>query len=252
MRKPELVLEQLFLHEKNADTGPDTDALMETIRVSNSEVLRSYPAEDMKAAIEAKINAKKAPLKIIPQNRFAYMKIVSYAAAVCCIVLVSMVTIRTNSGTGSLSPGGITERIKGNGPRLFVYKKDGEKAVLLNSKTPVARNDVVQLSYFSGGDPFGAILSVDGNGVLTQHFPDSGDATAALATGGEVSLDFSYKLDDAPKFERFIFITGKTKISIAQYKNALSRAALTDGKGSFDILSALPDGTRVTDVLLLK
>jgi hypothetical protein len=258
MRKPDLVLEQLFLDEKKNDDRDGTDLSLKAIRRSNEEILRSYPASQMKAAVMAKMAGRDAtkPLPFtLPKISNLPFTLSAFAAAVCCLFAISMVTLRTVKYDRTPSDGAEvagSERIKGSIPRLLVYKKALDKPVLLEPGTLLAANDVIQLSYISGGDAFGAIISVDGNGVVTQHYPDSGDTTALLSPKGEVSLDFSYKLDSAPKFERFIFISGSEKTSIAAYKKAVSLAASADKEGKFDITAALPPKTRAVGIILRK
>lgn len=262
MRTPDLKLEQVFLNERTGKDIPELTGSMDAIQRSNEEILRLYPAAQMKEAVLAKMKEAAGTAGIENRRvsgfgrtmtRSFNFRTVSYAAAVCCVLFLSFVAVRTELFT---TGGGVTlengERIKGGGQRLFIYRKSGDTPILLPAKTRLAANDIVQMSYIAGGDAFGAILSVDGNGVVTQHFPDSGDFTAGLSNVGESSLDFSYRLDNAPKFERFIFVSGKGKISLAEYKKALMRAAAADESGMFDIVSALPPQTHVTDILLLK
>lgn len=250
MEIPSLIQEQIFLHEKTIENGESFETPRESISDSNRKILNAYPVKDMKEAIRKKLGDT-ANIKILtPRTPFAFQRTLSYAATICCVLLLSLVTVRTVSRIGPEE--GLTERSKGNGARLFIYKKDGNGAVLLKNKTPVGRNEIIQISYLAGGDAFGAILSVDGNGVITQHFPDSGNMTSVLSSNGEVSLDFSYKLDDAPKFERFIFITGNEQISIENYKKSIANLAIRDEKGNFDITSSLPEKIHVTDIVLLK
>jgi len=262
MRKPGLIMEQLFLKEKAIEEYPEMAGSLDAIRKSNEEILKAYPASRMKEAVLAKM-AESARMaggdkkRILDfdrgRTRFSGFRIATYAAAVCCVVLLSFVAVRAEiftSGSGVTLENG--DRIKGGGQRLFVYRKTGEAPVLLPAKARVSVDDIVQISYIAGGDAFGAILSVDGNGTVTQHYPDAGDYTAVLSNDGESSLDFSYKLDNAPKFERFIFVSGKEKITLAEYKKALVRAAAADKSGMFDIASSLPPKAHVTDILLLK
>jgi len=252
MRTPDLKLEQVFLNEKTGEASPELTASMDAIRSSNEDILRAYPAAQMKEAVCAKMKAA-AGTAGTENRRVLNFRILSYAAAVCCVLFVSFVAVRTElftTGSGVTLENG--ERVKGGGQRLFIYKKTGDVPLALPAKTKLAANDIVQISYIAGGDAFGAILSVDGNGVVTQHYPDVGDYTAMLSNEGESSLDFSYKLDNAPKFERFIFVSGGEKIALAEYKKALKRAAAADKSGMFDIASSLPPKAHVTDILLLK
>ena len=57
------------------------------------------------------------------------------------------------------------------------------------------------------------LVSIDGRGVATLHFPDDVDPTA-LAHGGAMALDHSYELDDAPGFERFLRVTAGQRLPL--------------------------------------
>ena len=268
MKTPELILEQLFLKEKEYTETPGLDDAMKAIARSNEEILQAYPGADMKAAIRAKLTEKgektgTSAEKGIPFTRsgrkLPYFRFMAYAAAASCVLFISVSTMRRSGYIAAIPEmTELTERVKGGSePRLLVYRKsmDGtakDGAVLLVGESTVQADDIVQVSYIAAGDTFGSIISVDGNGVVTQHFPDSGDMTGLLSQKGEVSLDFSYRLDSAPEFERFIFISGTEQASIAQYKKEISRAALRNKTGSFEINGALPANTHATDILLRK
>jgi len=250
MKRSGIVLEQHFLHEKTADHIVGIEEFMTEIKRSNEDILRLYPAKDMKAAIQAKMGGKKRVLPFVVRHHLSGVRLLSYAAVLCCVLFVSVVSLR--GGLFTTDQIALSERVKGSGPRLMVYKKDGNAAVLLGANEKVSANDMLQIRYIAAGDAYGAIISVDGTGTVTQHFPDSGDKTVLLDNGGEVSLDFSYRLDSAPNFERFIFITGKKALSLAKLKKEISSTAGSSETGDFDITGILPAGSRAFDVLLLK
>ena len=98
-----------------------------------------------------------------------------------------------------------TERIKGSveGPELMVFRKLDSGEERLRDRTRADSGDLVQIVYRSSGLPFGAILSLDGSGIVTQHLPVNSNTAVRLAVRD--TLDFAYELDDAPKWERFFF-----------------------------------------------
>ena len=49
---------------------------------------------------------------------------------------------------------------------------------------------------------------MDGNGTLTMHMAE-GNKAIALEPGKMTTLPFAYKLDNAPKFEKFFFLTSR-------------------------------------------
>lgn len=105
-------------------------------------------------------------------------------------------------------------RIKGLTPKLQIYRQKGEKAERLASKSKVHQGDYLQLTYIAAEKPFGVIVSLDGRGVVTRHLPEKGDNAALLEQKGEIPLSESYKLDDAPKFECFYFVTSDAPFSV--------------------------------------
>ena len=80
----------------------------------------------------------------------------------------------------------------------------------------VARQgDVIRVGYRAAGRAYGVILSIDGRGHVTMHLPTGGDRAMALGREPTVLLDQAYELDDAPRWERFYFITGEAPFPIA-------------------------------------
>lgn len=267
MKNQTLFAERYALGEGIEGTARPPDEALAAISESNAEILSRYPADDVRRAVEEKLAARE---RVLPFNaaqratqrvtRLAYS-----AAAACALALVAFLAVRTataRDAAGTLANGlprgdgaialADTERAKGAGPRLFVYRQSDSGAERLDPETRVNPDDVLQVSYFAGSDRFGAILSVDGNGTVTQHYPDAGDTMAPLSIGGEISLDFSYKLDDAPKFERFFLVAGRKPISLRGFKDALADAAAADQAGTFPPPDVLPKGVHVIDLLLHK
>lgn len=243
-------------------------AELDRIERSNAEILSRYPADAMRKIIEEKIAASK-PVTSKPRARtFAFRaNLAGLAAAACCVIAVSFLSINTlvarhpaqsspSGETGTL----VASRLKGAGSRIFVYLKDTDGARLLPPETRVATDDTIQISYIAGDDSFGAIISIDGSGVVTQHYPEAGDMSAPLSQTGEIPLDFSYKLDSAPRFERFFLVSGKETFTTAWFKKRLSEPSLSQdlAKSALpemaraSLADALPAGVHITEILLRK
>ncbi|MHA0111600.1 hypothetical protein ACXYUI_31585, partial [Klebsiella pneumoniae] len=77
--------------------------------------------------------------------------------------------------------------LKGDGPHLIVYRQaaDAEGDVRLHSNDLANQGEVLQLRYAAGGFPYGIIVSVDGAGTVTLHFPASTTQSTALTGQGE-------------------------------------------------------------------
>jgi hypothetical protein len=93
------------------------------------------------------------------------------------------------------------------GARLYVYRHAPDGDQRLADGTRVAPGDLLQLAYATADQGFGVLLSIDGAGKVTQHWPEPGATNAApLRVGGEVRLPSAYELDGAPAFERFFLV----------------------------------------------
>lgn len=254
MKTPDLILEQIALGERERGANDGISDELARLAESNAKLLETFPLESMKAAVREKLNANAHTAKKPKTLSFPTVNPFRVATAACLLMVVGFAAMNViklqNSGADSDTIQ--TERIKGSGAKLFVYIKSGTKAVKLDNNAMVKEGDVLQISYLSGTDTWGAIFSVDGAGLITQHFPSAGDRSAPLARGGETSLAWAYKLDDAPSYERFFFVTSKSQFSIADMKKRIARSAAIDSGGTFDISAYLPPQTTAEEILLLK
>lgn len=124
------------------------------------------------------------------------------------------------SGAGDNSA---TEDGRGKGAEiaLVVYRHSNAGAELLADGDLAMAGDVVRVGYRVARPGFGAIVSVDGRGVLTQHWPALGTRAAALEPGEPVLLDAGFELDDAPRVERFYLIASAEPFDLAPVLNAV-------------------------------
>ena len=95
---------------------------------------------------------------------------------------------------------------------LRLFKKSDSVPVGLESGDTVLEGDEVQIQYHTS-QLYGVILSVDGRGVVSQHYPDEGDVSTRIAVGIHL-LPFAFMLDDAPGYEVFFFITSDSPLDL--------------------------------------
>jgi hypothetical protein len=278
---PHLFFEQISLREKKrGDFTEDRQAELTdgkirsecaSIEKSNEEILSRYDADAMREAVMRKMSASKPNAGQNPNagraaRTLAFRSFVAVGAAAACFAFAFFVAsprgdLLPRSGaqgifsSGAKNGSGIlasAERAKGDGAHLFVYLKDGNKAIRLDGGEKVKEGDVLQLSYISGGAQYGAILSIDGKGTVSFHYPESGGASAKLQDGGEIPLDFAYQLDNAPNFERFFFITGSKPFTTAAFvENIKIRSKIGDLQTA-DLSRIAPLGTKLVDLTVLK
>lgn len=97
-------------------------------------------------------------------------------------------------------------RIKGMTAGLEVWKKMGDSAVQMVNLGEAREGDEIQLRYRVPQKCFGMLFSMDGNGTVTMHMGE-GNRAIELEPGKMTTLPFAYKLDNAPKFEKFFLLT---------------------------------------------
>ena len=104
-------------------------------------------------------------------------------------------------------------RIKGLDARMEIWKKTGDSAVQMQNLDEAREGDEIQLRYSVPEKCFGLLFSMDGNGTITMHMAD-GSQAIALEPGKMTTLPFAYKLDNAPKFEKFFLLTSQKDFTI--------------------------------------
>lgn len=245
-RIPEYVLEQYVLGDlpeaqmaelaSRIDTDPDLAARLDAVRASNEQILRSYPPVWFAAEV-----AKRSC--VVPARAYrprAWRRAPLLALVPVISTVIALFILRAPDDVSGPRQGlgdpDIT-RIKGMEPHITVYRKSGEQAERIDSTMAVRRGDILQLSYVAAGRRFGTIVSVDGRGATTLHFPETLTASTELAQGGEIPIRHAYEIDDAPEFERFFFITDSLPIPVADVLRAAENLAREPGVAASQMLS---------------
>ena len=118
-------------------------------------------------------------------------------------------------------------RIKGMQASLEVWKKTGDSAVQMVNLGDASEGDEIQLRYRVPQKCFGMLFSMDGNGTVTMHMGDGNNAIE-LEPGKMTTLPFAYKLDNAPKFEKFFLLTSQNAfaINVDDFDKSLKQAGV--------------------------
>ena len=243
----------------NGQNGSNLFAELSALEESDREILAAYPASSMQSAVAAKLASSR-----FSGNRFHWnwnvQRMLVCAAVLCFALMVPFFVTKGTGVSGKISDAvGVTlseatdeNRAKGVGTRMYLYKKVGDEAVKLSDSDSVSAGDIIQISYIASGAKYGVIVSVDGNGVVTQHYPEVGYTSALLETNGEIPLDYSYQLDDAPSFERFLLITGDKPFTVSGIVDAVDSFDNKNMSIKADFSKYLPKNTKITELLLLK
>jgi hypothetical protein len=242
---PDYVLERYLLGELPAaemeeirqrlESEAELRERLQGLERSNEELNRRYPPAWMSGQIERKL--KEGQSTALPRRSGWRPWLVPAAVALLAVVVVPRLVDRDQEKDVRLK--GAVE------PQLVVFRKVGEGSEQLEEGSLVRQGDVVQIAYRTGAWKYGAILSVDGRGMVTLHLPAAGERAVELGEGKADTLDFAYELDDAPRWERFYLVVADHAFALRQVRQAMDQAG-----GEAEL--ALPEGLAQTALTLRK
>ena len=223
---PDLLLERYLLKElplpaaeaveREIAGNPAARARLDALARSDEEIRRAYaPARFVRDVVVRR-----------PSRRGWVL------AGALATAVVAMLAVMPDLPTGS-------DRLKGvvgGRPALAVYRWTAQGSERLADGDVARAGDLLRIGYASAGRAYGVILSIDGRGAVTLHLPPSGDAAAALGQAEITLLDSAYELDEAPRIERFYFVTGARPFKVAPVVDAARHSS-----GAPDVLP-LPAG----------
>ncbi len=178
-----VALGEITPDELTAEERERVDAIV----ASNAAILEHLPPAGVRREVERRrviANKKKKRWPIVLVPAFA-------AAAALALVFVGEAP---------------TERTKGDA-RLVVHEKTATGIVQVRAGDALQRGALLQVGYTPGGTGYGAVVSIDGRGVVTLHWPASPSAWSPTVEPEGGTLPSAYELDDAPRFERFFLVT---------------------------------------------
>ena len=190
------------------------------LREDNAAILRKMPFERLAEKMDARDSGAERKDNVV---RFVFVKFAAAAALVLAVVSVALFSQReigpaTDGGARAMDvaladvPDDGT-RIKGLDARMEVWKKTGDSAVQMSNLGEAREGDEIQLRYAVPEKCYGMLFSMDGNGTVTMHMAD-GSQAIALEPGKMTTLPFAYKLDNAPKFEKFFLLTSRAAFEL--------------------------------------
>ena len=207
-----------------------TDAIfanrVKMMREDNAAILRKMPFERLSEKLEAMPARRGAGAGFNGAGNIVNFRLVKFAAAAALVLAVVSVALFSQrevmapvqSGAQVMDVAMLDSqdegtRIKGMDARMEVWKKTADSAVQMSNLDEAREGDEIQLRYSVPEKSFGLLFSMDGNGALTMHMGSENHAVE-LAPGEMTTLPFAYKLDNAPKFEKFFLLTSRNMFSI--------------------------------------
>ena len=187
------------------------------LREENAAILRKMPFERLAEKMDARDCGAERKNNVI---HFGFVKFAAAAALVLAVVSVALFSQREvvpDAGAQAMDVAMAAQddgtRIKGMDARMEIWKKTGDSAVQMLNLDEAREGDEIQLRYSVPEKCFGLLFSMDGNGTVTMHMAD-GSQAVALEPGKMTTLPFAYKLDNAPKFEKFFLLTSQKNFAI--------------------------------------
>jgi hypothetical protein len=190
-----------------AEEGRSAEAETARLAASNREILEASPPDAVAAEVRRRADSRqRAEASARRPRRTWVLGGALVAAGALALVLIPR---PAPHGAQTVAPEYIGIKNDGAGARLYVYRHESDGDTRLGDGARANRGDLLQLTYATSTahQAFGVLLSIDGAGHVTQHWPEAGSTrAAALRAGGEVRLPSAYQLDDAPGFERFFLV----------------------------------------------
>lgn len=235
--------------------SPELQAVLEEIESSSREILAVYPASAVKASLTARMKEVQKKRLGFPLRTILYLS--SAVAAVLVFFLLILPAIKDDTGTGPLGIGPDQTLVKGTAAidlsktQLLIFRKSDDQVEIMADKAQAKPGDLLQLAYVAAEESYGVILSIDGRGNVTLHFPAGRGESTELEQHRESFLPNSIELDDAPDFERFFFITSGAQIDVEDILRRAENLADVPALVSQAELN-LPDGLKQYSILVLK
>ncbi len=210
---------------------PDLAARLEALRSSNEAILRRYPPRVVAAQVGGRVQTERR------RWQFGAMGLALAAVATVAVVVTSVEP-----------PQEMTERTKGLGATLRVFRQVRGGSERLGQGSRVVPGDVVQLTFAPGVATDAVLVSIDGRGAVTRHHPPAGESTRV--SGSNVVVGHGFALNDAPAFERFFLVTALRPIDVEAVVTAAGELAKSPNAGTDPLV--LGSGLDSLDLTLQK
>lgn len=139
-------------------------------------------------------------------------------------------------------------RTKGLEDRLELWKKTADSVSLLADEAMVKPGDMIQVRLFVHQPTYVAVISLDGRGNWTLHYPDQDSSAILTQSNQPLILPFAYELDHAPRHETFWLLTSSERFSL----QGLADFSIIYDKQQYPSQLSLPSPIKQHRLRLLK
>ena len=268
----DLYLEQYALSELPEQMAQQLDAsalaaAREELEANNLQLLAQLPAERQVPVIRSRYAVEKARAEALARDRARVRRgvwagtVAAASAAAVLMVVAPWVDDEDSTGptrTGVVTPRPVDDvRIKGPrepeppAPYLNIYRQVDGSPERLDDGAAAGQGDLIQLTYVAEKSKHGVVLSLDGAGSITLHWPEKPDGSTLLKGRGEIPLLHAYELDAAPLYERFVFVTSDRPIDVGKVLKA-ARELASDASSAATARLEVPAEWKQSDFTLRK
>ncbi len=258
----ELGQQKMEALDRRVAADPALRARVREIEASNRETLAQYPPASEVSEIMARfarVQPVARPERLRQGGLFRKWALRLSPALALAVMLLILFLPRQKHGEKGAWLSERPEKILVKGPaaisldhtQLLVHRKRNAHVELLRNGDLGRAGDLLQLAYVAARESFGVILSIDGQGRVTRHYPTEAYGSCALVRQKKVLLSNAFELDDAPGFERFFFVTAEEKIDAGRvFAKAveLAKDPARAGKENLD----LPGNIKQYSVIISK
>jgi anti-sigma-K factor RskA len=235
---------------------------VEEIKKSNQEILTQYPPGFVAPKIMSRHNnnTRHEKEEITRPKPVLFKRILYASPAFAAALLIILVLFPLRKGDIT-SPTDHTQQddilVKGmkeidmSKPQLLVHRKRSDCIELLKNGARGKAGDLLQLAYIAAKQSHGVILSIDGNGNVTLHFPDKENDPTSLVQDKNILLPNAIELDNAPGFERFFFITSSVEINTAEILKKARTLAVNPDRAKKENMD-LPGNVNQYSIIIIK
>lgn len=231
---------------------PDLQKRFATLQHEQAAFLKQFPAPDQAQTIQGRARILQAAAEQErPARRLPLLWLSLSGAAALLAVFLFLPGLRHSLFPPQQNRLPDHIRLKGKHDRLLIYRAANGAAHPLTDKTRVAAGDRLQVAYRVREATHGVIVSLDGRGNATLHYPATETGSTKLTQQTRTRLADSYQLDDAPGFERFFFITARTPLDAGAILGTVREFARSAGDPARDPLP-LAQGLAQQSITLRK
>ncbi len=203
------------------------------LQASNRQMLSEHPADWLMGALASRARTVRPRVRAGSLLvRKAWLAIPAAAALLLVLIFHPAGPQPRSDGQHEVDPiiikgGAAATELTGS---LQVHRLVGNAIEVLPDGSEVGPGELLQLSYWISTDAYGMIISIDGRGLVTQHFPLENEANR-LRGRKLTLLPYAIELDQAPRFERFYLILAPGPFSAQELLKLIrERLPAVDGR----------------------